>query len=65
MSGLAFGLIGQMILLARLPRALVAGGDFLLVLAVAAARAHKRAGRAQSFLRDHPATDAEQAGGIP
>ncbi len=63
-SGVAVGLIGQMILFARLTFALVAGG-FLLVLAMAAARGQQKIARAKSFLRNHPSTDAEQAGGIP
>jgi len=57
-SGVAFGLVGQMILLG------VAGG-FLLVLAMAAARGHQKIARAKSFLRNHPPADDEQAGGIP
>jgi len=61
-SGLAFALIGQQILLARLPLALVAGGC-VVALAMAAALVHKRAGQAESFLRDHPPTDAGQAAG--
>ena len=59
-GGVALGLIGQVLLLARLPFALVAGG-FLLVLAIAARLAHKRAGRAELFLRNHPPAEAEQA----
>ncbi len=62
-SGVAVGLVGQVILLGRFPFALVAGG-LLLVLAMAAARGHQKIARAKSFLRNHPPTDAEQASGI-
>jgi len=59
-GGVALGLLGQVLLLARTRFALVAGG-FLLVLAIAATVAHKRTGRADLFLRNHPPTEAEQA----